>query len=458
MNKKKKSIISICAYAIVAILLAAMLNIFMTALNSKVPLKADLTENKLYELSDYTTKFLESYDTPVDIYVLSSSAQQDYRVGEILSKYALGNSNIKVTNINTADNPVFGKKYVKNGSSVTTNSVIVDSGKRYKIFSPTELLAGNSGMLNVENCITSALKYVSRETVPKAYLTTGHGEQSALGVRERLNSENYEVHELNTLTEDIPKDASVIISMRPISDFADSEITKFDDYLLEGGNLQIYLDIDSKQNAMSNLFSYIKTTWGIGASDDLAFEADKNMTLQIGNGMSSLIVPNISATPFTENILATNRVIAYIPYAKTLTQEFDYNGNIAVMPVLTTSSTAYSASDVSKITGNAGTHIVAALSEDSEHGSSVYVSGATMFLTVESEKLQGLVNNDYFMNLTEYTVDDTGEHFAEAKPIVGSRLYISELDAKRIMVIVIIVMPLIVLLCGIVIWFKRRNL
>lgn len=462
MNKKKKNIINISAFVVVVIVLAAALNIFVTVLNSKLPLAVDLTENQLYELSDKTKSFLESYDTPVDIYILSSSAQQDDRVSEILNRYAALNGNIKITNINTASNPTFGAKYVKDGTSIATNSVIVDSGARYKVYTPTELLSGNSSMLNVENSITASLKYVARDTLPKAYLTTGHGEHGAPSVTGRLQNENYEIGEINTLTDAIPEDASVLISVRPMSDFTSEEISKLDNYLLDGGNIQIYLSVESKQENMANLLSYLKTSWGMGVSNDLAVETNENCTISSGNGMPSLIVPTILSTPFTESIVTNNRVVAHTPYAKVISQEFEYNGSISVTPVLTTSQRGYPSSDETTLKknegANLGSYIIAALSEDMVHDSSVYVSGTTMLLTIDAERVQGLANYDYFMNLTEYTVDDSGDFLVDAKPVLGSRIYISDAASKRVMVIVVIVIPLLVLICGIVVWLKRRNL
>ena len=462
MNRKKKNIINITAYVLTGLLLVAALNIFVTVLSDKIDMSVDLTENKLYGLSDKTKEFLKSYNTDVNIYILSGAAQQDERVSEIAGQYHTLNGHINVTNINTAENPTFGTKYVKDGSSITTNSIIVDSGKRYKVFTPTDLTGDNSAMLNVENNITSALKYVATETTPKAYLTTGHGEHEAVGIKKKLDDENYEYAYLSTLTEDIPSDASVVISLRPMADFTADEITKIDNYLLQGGNLQVYLGVDSKQENMTNLFSYLDSSWGMGVSNDLAVETDEESTISGGSGMPSLIIPNILSSPFTDSIIAADRVIAHTPFAKVVTTKFEYNGDVKTEPVLTTTDKAYASSDEAALTKNdgaeIGTYTIAALSQDSKHNSSVYVSGTTMLLTIDPERVQGLVNYDYFMNLTEYTTGSSTEFYTDAKPVLGSRIYISEAASKVVMAVVVIALPLLILICGIVVWFRRRNL
>ena len=47
--------------------------------------------------------------------------------------------NINVTNINMTSNPTFGKKYITDGKSLQSNSVIVDGGDKFKTYTMTEL-------------------------------------------------------------------------------------------------------------------------------------------------------------------------------------------------------------------------------------------------------------------------------------------------------------------------------
>ena len=166
--------------------------------------------------------------------------------------------------------------------------------------------------------------------------------------------------------------------------------------------------------------------------------------------------------PFTDSIIAANRAIAHTPFARVVTPKYEYNGDIQTVPVLTTTDKAYPSSDETTLSKNDGaktqSYPIAALATDSKHNSSVYVSGTTMLLTIDPSRVQGLVNYDYFMNLTEYTTGEGSEFYTDAKPILGSRIYISESAARIVMIIVVGLIPVVVLLCGIVVWFKRRNL
>ena len=164
-NVKKYKFVSSVAIAI-AVVLVIVVNVFVSVLNNKLPLKIDHTSNKMYELSDKTKEYLKNYDTPVDIYILAGESEQDGNIRTVLDKYAAANENINVTNINMTSNPTFGKKYITDGKSLQSNSVIVDGGDKFKTYTMTELYGVNAQTgqytsLNVENKITSALKYVS---------------------------------------------------------------------------------------------------------------------------------------------------------------------------------------------------------------------------------------------------------------------------------------------------------
>ncbi len=285
MNNIKKYKINISVSIIIAIVIAVLFNVFVTVLAKKVPLSIDMTANKMFEISEKTREYLKNYDTPVDIYVLAGSSDRDERINAVLQKYAEANSKIKITNINTAENPTFGKKYANDGVRLTSNSVIVDSGKRYKLLSLSELYGinaqtGKYTSLNAENKITSALKYVSSDKQLKAYIVTGHSELEISGAASKLRDENYEVSQINTLTEEIPSDASLIMVVRPLSDFSNDEISKLDSYLLSGGNAQFYFDVDSKE--LTNLYGYLKSAWGMSVRDNMVVETDTSHSVVIG--------------------------------------------------------------------------------------------------------------------------------------------------------------------------------
>lgn len=459
MNSRKKFTVGVTVSVIIAIILVVMVNVFLTVLNDKIPLKIDMTANKRYELTERTTEFLKTYDTPVTIYVFESVSRQDADVKAVLERYAQLNDNIKIVNINPAENPTFGKEYTSTGGTLSSNSVIVASDKRYRVFTLTSLYSGNN--LTVENKITPALKYVARDTEFKAYLLNGHGELNADGIAKKLKDETYEVEELDLTLADIPEDAGLVISFRPVADFSNDELTRLDVFLERGGNFQVYFDIDS--NALGNLYRYLKD-WGVGVTDNIAVEVDEGHTTS--NGYFDAHFAEIWQSDFTQSIIDNRRKLAYLAFGKALDIEFETNGARRLTPLLSTSEMTFTAEDSQMNPAQGvpeGARMLAALCTDSDNGGSVYVSGTTMFLSVEESRLSdtniaGVVNYEYFANLVEYTLDGDSSVASSEKSVVGESLMMNEQEKTLVRNIVVIFIPLAVLVCGIVVWIKRRNL
>ncbi len=92
-----------------------------------------------------------------------------------------------------------------------------------------------------------------------------------------LNQKNFEVGEVNTLTDDIPSDANMLIVAKPTADFSKKEeITKLDSYLQKAVIYKFILM--SIQKILLTWYDYLKSSWGIGVSDNLVIETDTSKT------------------------------------------------------------------------------------------------------------------------------------------------------------------------------------
>jgi hypothetical protein len=469
MNNLKKHKINFSLTIIGAIAVIILINVFVTILTGKLPIKLDMTKNGIYSISDKTVEFLKSYELPTDIYILAGEAEQDENVRAILDKYAEKNSNIKITNINMASNPTFGRKYVDNGQSLTANSVIVDDGDRFKMYTLTDLYgvdsqSGSVNSINVENKITSALKYVSSDEELKAYFVKGHNETDfSAGAAAKLEDENYTVSDINLLTEDIPDDASLLIVASPTEDFSTAETAKLEAYLAKGGNAQFYFDI--KSTGLTNLYNYLKS-WGIEVNDDAVVETNvSENAVALSNTNMYLIIPEIKSNELTNSIIENKRTIAYFPYSKSLTPLFESSGDTTVIPLLSSTDKAYTTTNFEdkKQTDDdkTGEFTIGALATNSKYGSVIYVSGCTMLLSISPEQVSngfGFANYDYFMNINNLMQGSIDSFEVGEKTLVGNTITIKPIAQLTIGFIFAILIPVVILVIGIVIWVKRRNL
>ncbi len=445
--------------SLVVVLVIIGINLLVTLLGQKVQLKFDMTQNQLYDITAETKDYLASYDTPVTIYVLSSEANEDKKVSMILDQYAILNSNIKVENINPTENPTFGRKYVSDGENLISDSVIVDGGERFRVYEYEELYSSDRASIDVENKITSALKYVSGENNTSVYFITGHNEKRLDGVEEELESQSYGYANLNLMTEDIPPEAAAVIISAPSADFTSAELVKLDNYLASGGGAMFFLNADS--SGLTELYSYLEE-WGVVVNNTIVVEGEQSKYYQVQNQQIYFCTPDIESTPITDALIEHDRLIGYIPYSRTFEVK-DVN-DTEVTTLLTSTDNAYTTSDFDNQTQGAdsvtGEAIIGLTAENVSSGGRIYVCG-NMFLYNNSPELIddtfGFANFDYFMNLLSYC-EGEDDYTASARTIFGSALVVSKTATDWIFRICVVAIPLATLIIGVAVWMRRKHL
>lgn len=441
---KKYKIFSWVSIA-VAVAVFILLNVFMSMLTSKLPIKIDLTTNKIYELTDASKDFLKSYDKDTTIYIIASQKKQDGSVRAVLDRYAAANSRIKLVNIDARENMTFGRKYVSDGETLGLNDLVVECGDRFRIIPAADLSAetadGSEG-LNVEAKITSALKQVTGPKL-KAYFSSGNKESEFAAAAQALENEGYETKYLDLMTSDIPEDAAVFITALPQADFSEAEIAKLDAYLRNGGSLQVY--VDAKTPELKNLNAYLKSN-GIEIAE-AEVVAGQNNVIPSSEGNSYIFTASYS------------RYLWYVPFAKPI-DTAETAGNIKVEAKLTSGAGSGWRSIESGET-ELGERNLALMSTNSETGAMIYVCGTPMLFDMFSLAdidAQGLDNTKYLVDTTN-SMSDAGDSFVvPVKSVSADQMSISEAAADVYGFIIIILIPALVLAVGLAVFFKRRNM
>lgn len=119
-----------------ATLLTAFVLAILVVINlvvDQISFKLDLTENRMFSLSDQTEKIVKKLDQEIRIIGLYQTGQENRMFDEILQKYRKINKNISITYIDPVKNPTFSSKYTKDGTNLREGSYIVESDERFKI-------------------------------------------------------------------------------------------------------------------------------------------------------------------------------------------------------------------------------------------------------------------------------------------------------------------------------------
>ncbi|MCH5185472.1 MAG: GldG family protein [Oscillospiraceae bacterium] len=443
-------------------------NILVSVFVDKFPVKLDLTEAKVFEISESTYEYLESFDTPVTIYILAGEQDQDDSIRTVLDKYEKANKNIKIVNINPSENPTFGRKYVEAGNRLSMNSVIVDAGNRFKVYSHADMYNVNSSniptSIRAEQKITAALKYVSSSIDYKVYFVRGHGEESLDGAEMRLKSDNYVTGSFNIASEEIPSDADMLIVVNPRNDFTKAEIAKLDAFFKNAGKAQFLFEGSSPE--LPNLYELIRE-WGIQVNNDLVID-ESNVT-NIG-----LVKAENATNDITAPIVDGGRITAYYPFPKSVTKLYDSNSGVEVIPIIVTSESAYAKGDITEAVSaesivknendKTGEFIIAAAATkqgaNPDEDAIIFVSGSTLLLDTDPDMLAeyGFANYDIYSAVMNYLEGSKENYSIQPRSLVSNMLTIEILDFVVMGGITVIIIPIAALIFGITVWIRRKHL
>lgn len=473
MNKNKKYKINSKVVTIGVLAVVILVNLFVTLLVKKFPIKLDMTSEKIYELSDETKKMLAEYDTPVDIYFIAgTSYESSYRllgnVAEVLEKYAQYGSSLKYTSIDSEKNPTFGSKYVEDGEYIGAGSVILDSGERFKVYNYTDLYNTSTNSqgqqtassMRAEQMINAGLKYIASDEEFTAYFVKGHNEVELGGLKTKLADENYEVKDINLTTEEIPEDAKLLVISAPKVDYTSADIAKLDAFFARAGKALVTFDYECSN--LTNLYDYLKS-WGILVNDDLAVEQEQSHTVsQLG-----LVLADYGDSEIVTTLKENNRIIGYYPYSKSLQLLFSENNGIKTETVLATTDSAYSTTDFASLentSGSTGKQIIAAAAtkqgDSPAEDAIIFVSGTTALLDINEQNIAsfGFANYDYITNVLTFLHGTYEDYSISPKYLSSGRLMMDGMQGLIFGGIFAILVPLAVLIYGIVVWVRRRHL
>ncbi|MCD8158855.1 MAG: GldG family protein [Clostridiales bacterium] len=454
--------------AVVVIAIAVVINLIA----GKVNYKKDLTPNSIYAITEATQSVLDGLTDDVTIYALYQTNQEDSVITQVLDQYENASGKISVSVKDPVLYPQFVEKYT-DGGSVSTGSLIVECGKKYKIVPSFELystgtdyLTGDSTQnISAESKITSAIQYVTAESLPVIYTVTGHNEMtlSDLGspLAEDLETANYEVREINLFDEDIPEDCSILLLTTPQSDYTADEAAKVKAYLANDGRA-LFL-IDYMYNTFENVSS-ILADYGVSLDNPVIFEGDANYQYQ---NYPTAILPDIAIHDATAE-MAQSRALFLTAYG--ITTLDDKRVSTTVEPLLTTSSSAFGKmtedETITKQEGDTdGPFDVAVAVTDNTYTDTSHItklivcSGYYYTLYAQADAMVSYGNSQFVMGCVKWLSDnyDTSTVTIASKSLASETFYTDYAQSERIKYTCVIFLPVFIIGMGFVVWLSRRN-
>lgn len=436
----------------------------------------DVTESGLYSLTDDTKEYLKQLDQDVTIYVLASTSDKDSALDSTLQQMAEESAHLKIQYVDPAANPSFLQKY-DDVMDCTWNSLIVESGSRYKTLNYSDLYEYSVDYSTYQQSVTgydaegqvdSAIAYVVSEKLPKVYLLTGHGEESlGSNFTSVLTKLNCEYEDLDLLKNDtVPEDCGLLIINGPATDLSADDADKVLDYLQNGGKLIATTNFQEAED-MTN-WDRVLAYYGVSASKGVVLENNPGYYYRL----ESYLLPEVSSTDETSSVVSGNGYV-FMAYSQAFTEE---EAGAEITKLLTTSDNAYIHSGVTSetenfekkdadVTGQYTLGVKAVVnaekeaSEESEE-STAYLFGSVLTFSDGADQMVSGSNSTLFSNVVRACMED--EDGAEAisvpvKSISQESLTVPSMTAIVLNLVCIVLIPLALLITGFVIWLVRRR-
>ncbi len=467
---KNNTKLSINAVVITAFVIAAviLLNAIFSVVASKLPMKIDLTKDKVYEISDYTKEVMKSIDDEILVYALypSNSSGNEYitYAEEYLKKYENLNKNFKVTYIDPYENPGFAKKYEQQGQTINAGSIIFECGQRVKIVDMEQMYSVNSfsgeSQIDMEKKITAAvMDVVGKRNSTKVYFTEGHDEYNSVQLASALVEDGFESETVNISRSGIPDDADIIIMMSPSKDLTQEARDSLENYLDNGGRaLFVFEPGKAKQPRLDEYLA----DWGISMNYDYIIDSDSDYAFQFQNGLT-IPAPKLAKHKITEKLI-DQKLVFMAPAVSSMTLNENNINYADITPLLTTSEKSwgkinFTSNVMEKEEGDTqGPLTVAALAErQGSDAGKIMVIGSLQALELDSILNEtSYANGDFILNSVGYLTETETSMDIRAKVISAARLTMSQAQVSAVWIVLQYLIPIAVIAIGLVVWFKRR--
>ena len=457
--------------------IAAMiiLNMIAVKLETKIPaLRVDTTTEKFFEISDETLKFAKSVDKNVEIFVMctednfvSYDGDGYFRqANSILNQFANSNDNITLKYIDMLANPTFVSKYPDDSASITGSDIIVQSGKDYKIIKASDMFNisyDSSTYLSyitssrAEQAVASAILNVTSDEKLNVAFLIGYNEQEYADFQSFLNANGCNTTKISMLSEEIGEDIDVAVIYSPTTDYDAEAVEKVENWLNLGGKGLIYTPYYLAEETPQ--LDAMLEQYGLKVGDGIVFENDASRLVSTDSYFITLT--DYVNTDFTDNLKSTDKpVISALAKPVAITDEdkaklmLQCSELSGVFPI-----DADGMEDTDKyIVPNVGVCAIGTNQVTDDSKSSIVVVGSSMALSSDTFTRSAYNNGDYFLNVVNVMSGKQASIISiSPKSVDSEQLGLTAEQIHRFGFIFIALIPIITLVIGFVIWFRRRN-
>jgi len=429
---------------VIFLAIASILAFISTRHNARV----DLTEKGLFSLADQTRTVLNNLERQVTAYAFYKTSDQR-GAQDLLDEYSYRSGSFRAEFIDPNEKPQLARQYQVS----QYNTVVVESGiKRETI---TDLNESN---------LTNAIMKVTRDLDKTIYFTTGHGEidiadEGSQGYKmytDGIKKENYLVKTINVAEEKkIPEDCSVLVIASPKADFFEFELDSIGKYIDRGGKLMVLIDPQWRPSLVEFLEKY-----KIQVGNNIVVDAT-GLGQLFGMGPEVPLVSNYE----DHEIFKEFNTMTFYPVACSVQPLDEGDSKVTSKSLFKTNQSSWGETDYEQgrvsynqdvdIQGPVSIAVVATKTISGNKKAQILVVGDSDFAKNAYIKNSG--NFDLSLNMINWLAEEEDMITIRPKEIDDRRVNLTQKESKTIMYISVIALPLVIIITGTLVYFRRRK-
>ncbi len=447
------------------VICVVLVNVIMSAVSEKLPMKIDITKDGIYSFSEQTESILGSLDKDVEIYAAytnSMNSEYDGYVREYLEKYAALSDKVKVKYVDIYANPASVRQFEKDGSSVTERSVIASCGERYKVLSFADIYSQNqydyTVSIDMESKLTSAIATVTSKDETKIMFTEGHGEYECALLESAFEGAGYDCSHARLSDENSLQEASILVIADPTADFTEPETEVIDSFADGGGQIMYF---GSPGDTIPERLAAYLSDWGVVFNDDYIVENDKGYLFRTSDGIYAP-APIIAKSEITDSIIS--RKLSYVaPISRSLELKKSNAYNTFFTKLLTTTKNSWgkrnygAGASANKEDGDTeGPLTIAAIAERGDGARLLALGSLASLESAELMSQSSYANSDFILNAVAYMTGASDTIGIRAKQISAGELAMTKRRTEVVTAVLLYLIPGLIFAAGIVVWLRRR--
>lgn len=446
--------------------------------------KIDLTDEKVFEITDDTKNFLKTLDKDVKITIfmdertLNDSGTEGKSIVEVINKYKQYSDKITVEYASVETNPEIYTQYsdMYKGNLMDYIGVVVCEDN-IRPLSQGDLIsytmnASTSGFdtaNTTEQAVTSAIMNVVDDTQMKITILSDKSYSYITDLTEMLQANGYDIENVDATLGEIDEESAMVILNTPVSDISSITLDKLEKYLYNDGKYgkNLFYIGSYQQGEMPNINTLL-TEYGLEVKTGRVMDTNANNMYSIGNSYAILtlnmndeytknlqnktfpvamampcpinVLWDVKDTRSTAVLLTTDATAVVIPNdATSLTEDYINSLDRGAVPIMAVGTK----SD--------------AISGTSSNVSNVLVLTSPGMLEESLFEMATLNNSDYVFATINKLNGREQSITVSPKSLQGSVLDATDSQTNTMGVFAIVIIPLAVAVAGVVIYIRRKH-